>query len=382
MLVFTQYVAMARLIEDHLSRAGIPHQFLHGGTPVRQRDAMVASFQAGPDAGGVPVFLLSLKAGGTGLNLTRADHVIHVDRWWNPAVEDQATDRAHRIGQTRPVQVHRMITAGHRRGAGRRAAAAQALARRRRARPRRGRADRAEQRRAARPGHPAEAAVTCGDLRPDPAPAQHHPGGDLVGPCLGPRGRGGGVLRGRPPHRPRALAQRGDRWDHRRPRHDRRGLLRPVRGVVGRVHRARARPDQPARVRRRGRRPSPATSPRCCPASCPTASSSSPRRPASSSCPTAASWARRARAEPGSTRASTRSPSCSRWRGSSTATRGCSCAYAGSPRRTCRPSSRTWRGRRRRARGRPRRPRSTRRSAPPGCIALADDPGAEITHLV
>ena len=111
-LVFTQYVAMARLIEDHLSRIGVPHQFLHGGTPVRQRDAMVASFQAGPDAGGVPVFLLSLKAGGTGLNLTRADHVVHVDRWWNPAVEDQATDRAHRIGQTRPVQVHRMITQG------------------------------------------------------------------------------------------------------------------------------------------------------------------------------------------------------------------------------------------------------------------------------
>ncbi len=111
-LVFTQYVAMARLIEDHLSRAGIPHQFLHGSTPVRQRESMVARFQAGPDAGGVPVFLLSLKAGGTGLNLTRADHVVHVDRWWNPAVEDQATDRAHRIGQTKPVQVHRMITQG------------------------------------------------------------------------------------------------------------------------------------------------------------------------------------------------------------------------------------------------------------------------------
>jgi SNF2 family DNA or RNA helicase len=111
-LVFTQYVAMARLIADHLSRVGIPHQFLHGSTPVRQREAMVASFQAGPDAGGVPVFLLSLKAGGTGLNLTRADHVVHVDRWWNPAVEDQATDRAHRIGQTKPVQVHRMITEG------------------------------------------------------------------------------------------------------------------------------------------------------------------------------------------------------------------------------------------------------------------------------
>jgi SNF2 family DNA or RNA helicase len=111
-LVFTQYVAMARLIEEHLRRAGVPHQFLHGGTPVRQRDAMVASFQAGPDAGGPPVFLLSLRAGGTGLNLTRADHVVHVDRWWNPAVEDQATDRAHRIGQTRPVQVHRLVTQG------------------------------------------------------------------------------------------------------------------------------------------------------------------------------------------------------------------------------------------------------------------------------
>ena len=107
-LVFTQYVAMARLLEDHLARAGVPHQFLHGGTPVRDREAMVARFQAGE----VPVFLLSLKAGGTGLNLTRADHVVHVDRWWNPAVEEQATDRAYRIGQTKPVQVHRMMTTG------------------------------------------------------------------------------------------------------------------------------------------------------------------------------------------------------------------------------------------------------------------------------
>ncbi len=111
-LVFTQYVAMARLLESHLARAGVPHQLLHGGTPVREREAMVRRFQAGPDEGGVPVFLLSLKAGGTGLNLTRADHVVHVDRWWNPAVEDQATDRAYRIGQTKPVQVHRMITRG------------------------------------------------------------------------------------------------------------------------------------------------------------------------------------------------------------------------------------------------------------------------------
>ena len=75
---------------------------------MRARDAMVAAFQAGE----VPVFLLSLKAGGTGLNLTRADHVIHLDRWWNPAVEDQATDRAYRIGQDKPVQVHRMVTRG------------------------------------------------------------------------------------------------------------------------------------------------------------------------------------------------------------------------------------------------------------------------------
>lgn len=110
-LVFTQYVAMARLVEQHLAASGIPHQFLHGGTPVREREAMVRRFQAGDDAA-VPVFLLSLKAGGTGLNLTRADHVIHLDRWWNPAVEEQATDRAYRIGQTRPVQVHRMVTRG------------------------------------------------------------------------------------------------------------------------------------------------------------------------------------------------------------------------------------------------------------------------------
>ncbi|MFD1947127.1 DEAD/DEAH box helicase [Nocardioides aestuarii] len=107
-LVFTQYVAMARLLAGHLDQQGVPHQLLHGGTPVRDREAMVARFQSGD----VPVFLLSLKAGGTGLNLTQADHVVHFDRWWNPAVEEQASDRAHRIGQTRPVQVHRMITTG------------------------------------------------------------------------------------------------------------------------------------------------------------------------------------------------------------------------------------------------------------------------------
>ncbi|GAA4529129.1 DEAD/DEAH box helicase [Nonomuraea ferruginea] len=107
-LVFTQYVTMARLIAHHLAARGVPNQLLHGGTPVARREEMVRRFQDGE----TPVFLLSLKAAGTGLNLTRADHVIHYDRWWNPAVEDQATDRAHRIGQTRPVQVHRLITEG------------------------------------------------------------------------------------------------------------------------------------------------------------------------------------------------------------------------------------------------------------------------------
>ncbi|MDD9376280.1 DEAD/DEAH box helicase [Streptomyces sp. ZAF1911] len=107
-LVFTQYVAMARIIERHLIARGIASQLLHGGTPVPRREELVDRFQAGE----VPVFLLSLKAAGTGLNLTRAGHVIHYDRWWNPAVEEQATDRAYRIGQTQPVQVHRIIAEG------------------------------------------------------------------------------------------------------------------------------------------------------------------------------------------------------------------------------------------------------------------------------
>jgi SNF2 family DNA or RNA helicase len=107
-LVFTQYVQMATLISSHLGAQGIDSQLLHGGLPVGQREAMVARFQAGD----VPVFILSLKAGGTGLNLTRATHVVHYDRWWNPAVEDQASDRAYRIGQDRPVQIHRLVTEG------------------------------------------------------------------------------------------------------------------------------------------------------------------------------------------------------------------------------------------------------------------------------
>ncbi|WDZ83159.1 DEAD/DEAH box helicase [Micromonospora cathayae] len=107
-LVFTQYVAMGRLLRRHLAGRGVDAPLLHGGLPVAARDDLVARFCAGA----TPVFLLSLTAAGTGLNLTRADHVVHYDRWWNPAVEDQATDRAYRIGQTRPVQVHRLVCVG------------------------------------------------------------------------------------------------------------------------------------------------------------------------------------------------------------------------------------------------------------------------------
>ncbi|MFF7853000.1 SNF2-related protein [Streptomyces sp. NPDC007904] len=107
-LVFTQYVGMARLITAHLTGRAVPVDLLHGGTPVPERERMVDRFQSGA----TPVLVLSLKAAGTGLNLTRAGHVVHFDRWWNPAVEEQATDRAYRIGQTQPVQVHRLITEG------------------------------------------------------------------------------------------------------------------------------------------------------------------------------------------------------------------------------------------------------------------------------
>ncbi|MFD4558690.1 DEAD/DEAH box helicase [Streptomyces sp. NPDC058469] len=107
-IVFTQYVGMARLITAHLSARAVPVELLHGGTPVPERERMVDRFQDGA----TPVLVLSLKAAGTGLNLTRAGHVVHFDRWWNPAVEEQATDRAYRIGQTQPVQVHRLITEG------------------------------------------------------------------------------------------------------------------------------------------------------------------------------------------------------------------------------------------------------------------------------
>ncbi len=99
-LLFTQYAEFGGMLRGHLAaRFGREVLFLHGGVAKPARDAMVARFQA-DDAGSPPLFVLSLKAGGTGLTLTAANHVVHVDRWWNPAVEDQATDRAFRIGQT------------------------------------------------------------------------------------------------------------------------------------------------------------------------------------------------------------------------------------------------------------------------------------------
>jgi superfamily II DNA or RNA helicase len=111
-LLFTQFREMGTRLGAHLStELGLPEvPFLHGGVPMAARDAMVERFQQDDDA--PPVLLVSLRAGGTGLNLTRATHVMHYDRWWNPAVEDQATDRAHRIGQTRAVTVHTLVTAG------------------------------------------------------------------------------------------------------------------------------------------------------------------------------------------------------------------------------------------------------------------------------
>ena len=109
-LVFTQYTALGEMLRPHLQRRlGKEVAYLHGGTPRKTRDAMVERFQ-GDD--GPLIFLLSLKAGGTGLNLTAANHVVHFDRWWNPAVEQQATDRAFRIGQRRDVQVRKLICVG------------------------------------------------------------------------------------------------------------------------------------------------------------------------------------------------------------------------------------------------------------------------------
>jgi SNF2 family DNA or RNA helicase len=110
-LVFTQYAEMGTLLQEHLQTV-LGHEvlFLHGGTSASARERMVTRFQA--EGYGPQVFILSIRAGGTGLNLTRANHVFHFDRWWNPAVENQATDRAFRIGQRRDVQVHKYVCAG------------------------------------------------------------------------------------------------------------------------------------------------------------------------------------------------------------------------------------------------------------------------------
>jgi len=109
-LVFTQYAEMGEMLREHLTRSfQIDVPFLHGALSAKERDVVIRRFQ---DEHGPPVFVLSLKAGGFGLNLTRANRVFHFDRWWNPAVEDQASDRAHRIGQRSRVMVHKFVTDG------------------------------------------------------------------------------------------------------------------------------------------------------------------------------------------------------------------------------------------------------------------------------
>ena len=107
-LVFSQFVKHLALIKEYLDQENIAYHYLDGQTPAPQRQKLIDAFQGGQG----DVFLISLKAGGTGLNLTAADYVIHMDPWWNPAVEDQASDRAHRIGQTRPVTIYRLVTQG------------------------------------------------------------------------------------------------------------------------------------------------------------------------------------------------------------------------------------------------------------------------------
>ncbi len=107
-LVFSQFTSHLALVREELDRAGYVSLYLDGSTPMQQRAKLVERFQAGEGE----IFLISLKAGGTGINLTAADYVIHLDPWWNPAVEDQATDRAHRIGQTKPVTVYRLVARG------------------------------------------------------------------------------------------------------------------------------------------------------------------------------------------------------------------------------------------------------------------------------
>ena len=105
-LVFSQFVKHLELVRPEIESRDIKYQYLDGATPMNERLEAVKAFQAGEG----DVFLISLKAGGLGLNLTAADYVIHLDPWWNPAVEDQASDRAYRIGQDKPVTIYRLIT--------------------------------------------------------------------------------------------------------------------------------------------------------------------------------------------------------------------------------------------------------------------------------
>lgn len=105
-LVFSQFVSYLALVRQELEKVGVAYQYLDGQTPGPDRERRVRAFQSGEG----DLFLISLKAGGTGLNLTAADYVFHLDPWWNPAVEDQAADRAHRIGQTRPVTIYRLVS--------------------------------------------------------------------------------------------------------------------------------------------------------------------------------------------------------------------------------------------------------------------------------
>ena len=150
-LCFTQFAEWGHLLQPYLARRfGTEPLWLHGGVSRKKRDDMVERFQ-GPKATGPPILLVSLKAGGTGLNLTAASHVIHLDRWWNPAVEDQATDRAYRIGQRRTVLVHKLVTRRHGGGADRRDDRPQAGAGRAGRRHGRGLAHLAVDRRASRP---------------------------------------------------------------------------------------------------------------------------------------------------------------------------------------------------------------------------------------
>jgi len=107
-LLFSQFTSMLSKIQEQLQEAGIPFLSLTGATGKERRAALVEEFQKGE----IPVFCISLKAGGTGLNLTAADIVIHYDPWWNVAVQNQATDRAHRIGQKNPVTVYKLIAKG------------------------------------------------------------------------------------------------------------------------------------------------------------------------------------------------------------------------------------------------------------------------------